>query len=129
MGTHLLCTLSPASCTFGTAPSSLMFLPTLRIFGSAGPIGSAIDMIPFVNILPFGLCVTLLNPMTAGLTAAAFGVLTPAPCIPFTVAPWLPGNPVVTCAGIFVTNTTSTLICGWTGIISPISSTQVTAFS
>ena len=40
------------------------------------------DNKPFVNVLPFGLCTSLANPITAAQTAAALGVLTPGPCTP-----------------------------------------------
>ena len=40
------------------------------------------DNKPFANILPFGLCTSLANPITAAQTAAALGVLTPGTCTP-----------------------------------------------
>ena len=43
------------------------------------------DNKPFANILPFGLCTSLANPITAAQTAAALGVLTPGACTPVTV--------------------------------------------
>ena len=35
------------------------------------------------------------NPMVAAATTAALGVLTPMPCIPMTIAPWMPGSSTV----------------------------------
>ena len=58
------------------------------------------DNKPFVNILPFGMCMSLANPMVAAATAAALGALTPMPCIPVTPAPWVPGSPTVLVGGM-----------------------------
>ena len=37
------------------------------------------------------MCISPANPVVAAATTAALGVLTPQPCIPITIAPWLPG--------------------------------------
>ena len=69
------------TCTFGMAPSTLNVLPTAQVV-SAMPLASIADTIPFVNIMPFGMCQSMANPMVAAATAAAMGVLTPMPCLP-----------------------------------------------
>ena len=58
------------------------------------------------------------NPMVAAATAAAMGVLTPMPCIPATVAPWVPGAPTVMLGDMPTLDNTSTLMCMWGGVIT-----------
>jgi hypothetical protein len=75
------------------------------------------DNKPIMNILPFGMCNCPANPMVAAATAAAFGVLTPMPCIPVTTAPWTPGSPKVLLGNIPALNNKSKLMCNWGGVI------------
>ncbi len=103
-------------CTFGMAPSTLNILPANRVLTSM-PIATIMDNIPMVNIMPFGMCTSMANPQVAAATAAAFGVLTPAPCIPVTSAPWVPGSPTVLIANYPALNNSSKLICNWGGVI------------
>ena len=72
------------------------------------------------NIMPFGMCITLANSQVAAATSAAQGVLTPQPCIPNTVSPWVPGSPIVNIANKPAVNNTCTLNCMWTGVITVI---------
>lgn len=109
-----------AKCSFGAAPTPLTFLPTSMAFTTAtGPVGSCVDVVPFLNIKPFGVCMTLSNPMTAALTAAALGVFTPAPCIPVPVGTWLPTAPVIGMVGPILTDA-SCLMCAYGGCIKII---------
>ncbi len=82
------------------------------------PAANIMDYIPMVNIMPFAMCMSPANPMVAAATAAAMGVLTPMPCIPMTVAPWVPGAPTVLLAYMPTLDNTSTLMCMWAGVIS-----------
>ncbi|EFI34718.1 conserved hypothetical protein [Desulfonatronospira thiodismutans ASO3-1] len=104
-------------CTFGTIPSSMLVLPVNRVFASM-PAATIMDYVPFINIPPFGLCTTPSNPAVASATAAALGVLTPMPCIPVTVAPWITGKPTVLIGSMPALTDSSTLICSWGGVIS-----------
>ena len=67
-----LCVTGGASmtCSFGMAPSILNVLPTAKTM-SAMPLATISDNIPFVNIVPFGMCQSMANPMVAAATAAA----------------------------------------------------------
>ena len=105
-------------CSFGMAPSSLVVLPVNKVITSNMPAANIMDHKPFVNIMPFGACQSLANPMVAGATAAALGVLTPMPCIPMTMAPWAPGSPTVLLANMPTLNNSSKLMCNWAGVIS-----------
>jgi hypothetical protein len=84
------------------------------------PVATIMDHIPEENILPFGLCASPTNPQVAAATAAAMGVLTPQPCIPATVAPWLPGVPSVLIGNMPALHNESRCMCMWEGVISVV---------
>lgn len=110
-------------CTFGAAPSTLMVLPVNKVLPTM-PGANIMDNKPMVNVMPFGVCMSPSNPTVAAATAAALGVLTPMPCIPNTVAPWVPGNPKVMIGGMPAVNQTCTLNCLWGGVISIVAPGQ-----
>lgn len=115
------------ACTFGAAPSTLMVLPKgPPVMAGAMPAATIMDMIPMVNILPFGLCSSPSNPAVIAATAAKLGVFTPMPCVPVTPAPWLPGSPTVLVNNFPALNNTSKCMCAWTGIISVVFPGQAT---
>jgi len=105
------------SCTFGAAPTPLTVLPVNKVLVNM-PAANIMDNKPFLNIIPFGVCNTPSNPMVAAATAAALGVLTPMPCIPNTVAPWIVGKPTVLIGNMPCLNSDSKLMCMWGGCIS-----------
>lgn len=112
-------------CSMGMAPSSL--LPTPKPIVTSNMVAANImDHAPLVNILPFGMCKSLANPMVAGATAAASGVLTPMPCIPNTPAPWIPGAPTVLVANFPALDDTCKLMCMWAGVIEFSNAGQAT---
>lgn len=114
---QLVCGGAMLQCSFGMAPSTLMVLPANRVMTSM-PIANIMDQKPMVNILPFGMCQSMANPTVASATAAAFGALTPMPCVPVTAAPWAPGSPTVLVANMPALNNTSKCMCNWGGVIS-----------
>ena len=124
MGLHV-CSSAMLKCSFGMAPSSLVVLPVNRVFTSARPAANIMDNKPMVNILPFGMCMSLANPTVASATAAAMGVLTPMPCMPVIPAPWVTGSPTVLLANMPALNNTSKLMCMWAGVISVINPGQL----
>ena len=111
-----VCMGAMTKCTFGVAPGTLMVLPVNLVLTGV-PNANIMDNKPMVNILPFGMCQSLANPMVAAATAAALGALTPMPCIPVTVAPWMPGAPTVLLANMPTLNNSSKLMCNWGGVI------------
>jgi hypothetical protein len=113
-------------CSFGAAPSSLVVLPKNMVMTSNVPAANIMDHIPMVNIMPFGTCMSLANPMVAAATSAAMGVLTPMPCIPVTTSPWVPGAPTVLLANFPALNNTSKLMCNWAGVIQVVMAGQMT---
>jgi len=106
-------------CSFGVTPSALIVIPMGLPVMSGGIFAATImDFVPIANIPPFGMCSSLANPMVIAATAAALGVLTPMPCIPVTVAPWVPGSPTVLVNNFPALNNSSKCICSWGGVIS-----------
>lgn len=103
-------------CSFGVAPASLVVLPTTTIV-SGTPTANNTAFAPVANVPPFGACSSLANPTVASATAAALGVLTPMPCVPNTVAPWLPGPVKTINGGAPAVDQTCTLMCCWGGVI------------
>jgi hypothetical protein len=77
-----------------------------------------------LNVLPFGMCSSPANPTVAAATAAALGVLTPMPCVPFTAAPWIPGVPTVLIGNMPAVDNNCKLMCSWGGVIQVVSPGQ-----
>jgi len=105
-------------CTFGLAPSTLIPLPVSRVIIEGRPAATISDMVPLMNIPPFGMCSSLANPMVAAATASALGILTPMPCIPAIAGPWAPGAPQTTIGGKPALVSGSTCMCVHGGQIS-----------
>jgi hypothetical protein len=112
-------------CTFGAAPSVLTVLPLNCVMDNSVPAANIMDHVPMMNIMPFGMCMSIANPEVASATAAALGVLTPMPCIPATSAPWVPGAPTVMIANQPALDNTSKCMCNWAGVISVVMPGQV----
>jgi len=104
-------------CSMGMAPGTLVVMPASKVTFEKQPVATIMDHKPMVNIMPFGLCTSLANPLTAAQTAAALGVLTPGACIPVTTAPWAPGAPKTTIANVPALTDQSTCICAYGGMI------------
>jgi hypothetical protein len=104
-------------CSFGVAPSALLVTPENRVLFENKPVATVMDNIPFKNIMPFGVCNSLANPITAAQTAAALGVLTPGACLPVIPAPWVPPSPTVLVANKPALNQTAKCMCAYGGVI------------
>ena len=120
------CNLANTMCTMGMAPGKLMVLPKNKVLTDGQPAANIMDNIPFVNIMPFGNCMSPANPTVAAATTAAMGVLTPMPCVPVIPAPWAPGSPTVPMAGPPSLNLSSKLMCAYGGSISIVVEGQMT---
>jgi hypothetical protein len=113
-----VCAGAMMMCSFGVAPSALIVIPKGMPVMAGGPLAATImDFAPIANIPPFSMCTTLSNPTVAAATAAALGVLTPMPCVPVTVAPWIVGAPTVLINNFPALNSTSKCMCAWGGVI------------
>jgi hypothetical protein len=111
-----VCSGALLSCSFGLAPSSLVVLGENRV-NAGTPAANILDSESMVNVQSFGMCMSPANPSVAAATAAAFGVLTPMPCVPVTPAPWVPGGPTVLIGSAPVLDNNATLMCIWGGVI------------
>jgi hypothetical protein len=105
-------------CPFGLAPSTLNVLPADATVMESRPPATIMDHVPFINIMPFGLCTSLANPVTAAQTTAALGVLTPGACTPVVPAPWMPGSPTVLIRNKPALTQTSKCFCIYGGVIT-----------
>ena len=117
MGESFVVNGAMMTCTFGLAPSSLIVLPVRTKQIGNMPRANIMDFAPMVNIMPFGMCNTLSNPVVAAATAAKLGVFTPAACIPAVTAPWMPGSPQSMVQGQPALTNMSQCICMWGGVI------------
>lgn len=113
----LVCMGAMCQCSFGVAPSSLVVTPENKVTGCNMPVATIMDNVPMKNVMPFGMCSSMANPQVAAATAAAFGVLTPMPCMPVIAAPWAPGCATVMINNKPALNNTSKLMCNWGGVI------------
>ena len=120
-----VCMGAMLQCSFGVAPSSLVVLPANAVH-TVTPDANIMDNKPMVNILPFGTCSSMSNPVVAAATAAALGALTPMPCIPSIPAPWAPGSPTVLIANMPALNSDSKLMCAYGGVIQITNPGQTT---
>lgn len=105
-----------ALCTMGMASSTLNFIPPPVVSGPT-QAGKIVDTIPFLNVPPFGECISILNPLVAAATSADLGVLTPAACIPTPAGPWSPGSAAVFLGGIPIVDASCVLNCAYAGVI------------
>lgn len=121
-----VCNGATLMCSFGMVPGQLTVLPMNRVMTSSQPAANIMDHKPMVNISSFGACISLANPAVAAATSAALGVLTPQPCIPVTVSPWVPGAPTVLLTNQPSLDNTCTLNCMWGGVIQVAAPGQFT---
>jgi hypothetical protein len=107
-------------CDQGAAPVRLVVLPTQTTEADGQSIATVMDFVPMTNIGPFGMCRSMTNPAVAAATSAAMGVLTPAPCVPNTTAPWSPGSTDITVDNLRALTDDSTCKCAWVGSIDVV---------
>ena len=120
-----VCMGATLKCSFGAAPSAFVVLPVNRTLTQT-PDANIMDHVPMVNIMPFGPCSAPSNPAVIAATAAALGTPTPAPCVPATPAPWMPGAQNVLIANMPALDKNCTLNCIWGGVIQVQNAGQTT---
>ncbi len=114
------------ACSFGAAPAALKVLPVNRVKVGNMPAATIQDHVPMLNIPPFGMCSAPTNPTVIAATAAKLGVFSPAPCIPATAAPWIPGAPTVLIGNQPALDNVSKCLCTWLGMVSVVMPGQTT---
>ena len=106
------------TCTFGAAPATFMVPPLSRVMTVNQPAATIMNNVPMMNVLPFGMCSSILNPAVAAAPAAPLGVLTPSACIPMIPAPWVAGNPTVQVGEMPLLRVSDKLFCAYGGVIA-----------
>ena len=104
-------------CSFGLIPTPLVVLPDRTVMAEGMPMGNIADMVPLMNIVTFGMCISLANPEVDAATIAALGVLVPMPCIPVVVDPWISEALDVMVEGPPAIDETAIVMCLWAGVI------------
>ena len=110
--------LAVTQCMWGVAPSVLMVLPIHMEITFIMPGATITDTIPFLNMMPFIMCQSKVNPMVIAIMIASLGSVQVAPCIPMTFIPWTPPMPKVLLSGVPTIDNTAMAMCLWAGKIS-----------
>ena len=130
MGAPLLTLGTMLSCTQSLIPkmtTPLGVLPLPRLFTTKRATGIKTDVIPFVNIVPFGMCKSPTNPAVIAAKAASAGAINFAPCIPVPMGLWKKFSPTVKIMKINALTMDSCLNCMWNGKITPVAPSQTVA--
>ena len=110
-------------CTMGLSPGQLTATSQTSILMDGKPVATIQDIAPNTNVAPCGMCTSMANPAVAAATAAAFGVLTPAPCTPVPGGPWA-CSPGILAGGVPVLYNDGKLMCSYGGSISIVMPAQ-----
>ncbi len=113
-----VCKGAKLKCMWGSDESDLNVVqPVNSVKSGDNFMANIMDYKPMMNIMPFGQCKSMANPVVAAATAANYGKLQEMPCIPNIVAPWVPGNPTVLIKGQPALMDDCKLTCMWAGMI------------
>lgn len=104
--------LSLIKCSFGTIPTPFVVFPDRTVRAEMMVMGNITDMIPLVNIEPFGMCSAPLNPAVIAAAGA------PVPCIPAPLTPWISEAVTVLVEGSPAIDQSAFLLCSWAGVIT-----------
>lgn len=99
-------------CSFGMAPTPFVVTPERTVKAELMLMGNIMDMEPFKNIEPFGLCTSPLNPEVIAAEGA------PMPCVPAPITPWMSAALNVLVQGSPAIDQTAMLMCTWAGVIN-----------
>ncbi len=110
-------------CTMGMSPGQLIATSQTSILMGGKPVATIQDVAPNTNVTPCGMCTSMANPAVAAATAAALGVLTPAPCTPVPMGTWICQKGILA-GGVPVLYQDGRLTCSYGGSISIVMSGQ-----
>jgi len=115
---NYVCKGAKLKCSFGSSQSDLNvmhFTDPVKLHGEF--MANIQDYKPMINIMPFGQCKSLANPVVAAATAANYGVLKEMPCMPNIVAPWMSGKMNYLVKGQPALMDNGKCMCTWAGLI------------
>lgn len=118
MADTYVCSGAMMRCTFGTSTARLRVLPDRTVWLAGQRMANIMDHKSLANIPGFGRCRTVTYPATGAATAAAHGKLTPMPCIPGTLTPWMPGKNDYLIQGLPALLKSCKCMCQWGGVIT-----------
>ena len=117
-GDSYVCNNAILMCSNGDKTSRLIVSPLRTIWLTGEPQANIDDHKPMKNIQPFGKCHTVLYPPTGAATSANHGKLTPMPCQPNTMMPWMRGKDDVLLRNFPALLKTSNCRCAYGGNIT-----------
>ncbi len=118
------------TCSMGSAQSAMQLShPVNPVLICGAPMAGMADNRTFMNIAPFGLCKSLINPTVIAATAAAGGKLQEMPCVPNMLISWLNPKRDVFVKGRPALTDGSRCVCMWAGIIEVKSAGQNSVIS
>ena len=109
---QVACQSACLRCTMSAGPAIFSAVPPKKSLSANMPVATIMHNKPFVNIMPFPGCVSLLNP-TVVPPFVPMGL-----CVPVIPAPWFPGSPKVLVQGQPILNKQSKLACSYGGVIT-----------
>lgn len=112
---NLICSNALMSCSFGMIPSAFQATNCMQVMAS-GIVGNVMDATP-ANLMNFGMCMSMANPMVASATAIALGVLTPQPCLPVPMGLWITPKMNILIKNAPALSSDAKLFCAYGGII------------
>lgn len=110
-------------CQFGNLPSPISVLMFNKVSGLM-PFANVNDHIPFINIVPFGICDCPGNPTVLPAKLAGITV----PCTPVTPSPWSGAAQKVKVGSMAAITKDSKLACIFGGQITVSMPGQLTVF-
>lgn len=128
MGSMLVCMGAMLKCSFGDMQTPFNIIPQNKV-SAILPYANINDHIPLVNIIPFGNCKNIANPVVAAASAKPPFVLTPMPCLPVTVSQWTKPAKKANIGNAPAITKNSKLMCMWGGQIEVSFAGQATVIN
>ncbi len=121
-----VCMGASMMCTFGMAPSSLVVLPTNKVFTDMVPDANIMDHIPMTNIMPFGMCMSPSNPRSPPRLPRRWACSLPCPAFRQRPRRGLRARRTVLLGNMPTLDNVSELMCMWGGVITFVTPGEMT---